>query len=150
MNEGQDGQSETLPDSSDLSLAGSVGAKLNVVNASNITLATTFAQAADGEQVFLPLADWQLFGRPAYQNVDSGPVFEAIVPFDNIAYLLKDMSEEFYLAILNLETLVADSKTLSQVDVERIKNWLVEASKKTEMAASRIDQLGKKVNELTE
>lgn len=128
-------------DNSKLTLSGIFASQLYVVSGSTITLSTTFAENSKGEQVLLPLADWQLIGHEVLVDEDPDVAFEALIPLDNIAFLIKDMCEEYLVALQNLERLSSPSK-FQAGDVAEWLNQLADIATQASQCAKRISENG--------
>ncbi len=129
-------------DTQEAALTGVVADQLYVLSTSRITLTTTFARSVDGAQILFPLADWQMLGHAMDEDPDQEIAFEALVPLDNIAYLLRDMSGEFREAVENLEALTLGGPGLSQVAAARMRAWLCDVAEQANAAVASLDRMG--------
>ncbi|MCZ4267465.1 hypothetical protein O4H48_06125 [Rhodobacteraceae bacterium G21628-S1] len=125
-----------------MSLNGVLADQIYVVGTSRIVLTTTFGQASEGAPVLLPLADWQMLGHAVGEQLDQEIAFEALLPLDNIAFLLRDMSGEFREALENLEGLTSGTPNQSQMDTTRMREWLCDVAKQAEYAVACLDRMG--------
>ncbi len=116
--------------------------QLYVLSTSSITLTTTFAQSSEGRPVLLPLADCQVLGHVVSEDSDQEVAFRRLLPLDNIAFLLRDMSGEFREAVENLEALTSGTSNLSQMDTTRMCDWLRDVAEQAEAAIASIDRMG--------
>ena len=125
----------------ELSLTGVLADQLYVISTSRLSLITTFAQSSEGRPVLLPLADWQMLGHSMGQEPDQEVAFEAVLPLDNIAFLLRDMSEEFREAVENLEALTSGPSDLPQMDTRRMRGWLNDVAEQSQAAIRCLDRM---------
>ncbi|GGF53602.1 hypothetical protein SAMN05216376_102153 [Mameliella alba] len=125
-----------------LSLSGVLADQLYVLSSSSIVLTTTFAQSSEGGPVLLPLADWRMLGHAVGEEPDQEIAFEALLPLDNIAFLLRDMSGEFREAVENLEAMTSGALNLSQIDTTRMRGWLCDVAEQVESAVASLDRMG--------
>lgn len=142
MNEEIERDMEADEGTPELSLTGVLADQLYVLSNSRIALTTTFAQSSVGGPVLLPLVDWQVLGHAMGEEPDQEVAFEALLPLDNIAFLLRDMSGEFREAVENLEALTSGASNLSQMDTTRMREWLRDAADQTEAAIACLDRMG--------
>lgn len=125
-----------------LSLTGLLADQIYVLRTSQMTLITTFAQSNKTGRVLLPLADWQILGNAVVDDQEPEVAFEALLPLDNIAFLLKDMSGEFCEAVENLEALRLGATDLSHMDTTLMRNWLREVVERAEATIACLDRIG--------
>lgn len=128
-------------ESQTLSVTGVLAEQLYVLSTSRIALATTFARTGEGAPVLLPLADWQVFGHAMNQEPDHDIAFEGLLPLDNIAFLLRDMSGEFRQAIENLEVLTSGTASPAQMDTTRMRDWLRQVAEQATAAIASLDRM---------
>lgn len=119
-----------------MSLHGSIATQLKVLSGSDLTLVTTYATGKGDEQVLVPLCDWQLIGAPVTDADKHSIDYSVLLTFDNVAFLLKDASEDFALAAQNLVDLGADPAAAVS---EQVVHWLRDAALAATKAADSLE-----------
>jgi hypothetical protein len=120
-----------------LSLSGSLGSSLYLIRASSMQLVTTFAFDKDATEHLLPLADWQMVGKDVGSGEDLATSFKSLLPLENMAFLIADMTKEFSSLISKLEQL----SKVSCMDVKSVARWMEEASASAQEAAKTAERL---------
>lgn len=125
----------------ELSLTGVLAGQLYVISTSRLSLVTTFAQSREIGPVLLPLADWQILGHSAGEEPNNEVTFEGVLPLDNIAFLLRDMSGEFREAVENLEALTSGASNLPHMDTSRMRDWLRDVADQAQAAINCLERM---------
>lgn len=120
-----------------LALSGSVASNLYLIRASSMQLVTTFATQKGGAEHLLPLADWQMLGSNVESSEDSTSTFQSLLPLENMAFLIADLSKEFSELLAKLERFSESSC----MDVQSVVRWMEEASSSAKDAAETATRL---------
>lgn len=124
-----------------LSLSGVIARELSVISASNLQLATTYAQDADGKDYLVPLVDWQMIGHDLENREESKVAFEGVVPLDNLAFLINDLCSEFSIILQKLERFSGPAAANSA----QVAQWMREAANSAVLASEIADRISGEV-----
>ena len=114
-----------------LSLSGVVASELCLIKASSMRLVLTHADDLSGRKHLVPLADWQMIGTQLDGEADSDRSFEAILPLDNMAFLICDLCKEF----ADILTEMGQLSKESSMDAHLVVDWMQEAARSAARAA---------------
>lgn len=96
-----------------IAMAGGFVRGITQISASNIALTVAFGTTESDGDVLVPIVHWQLYGRRGPHSGDppedqfGDELFSSIFPFENLAFLLQDMSFDIREAV---RLLVAQSQ----------------------------------------
>jgi len=86
-------------------MAGAVPASVIEIRASNISLVAAFGHGSTGDDILVPLIDWQTFGNKPPNADETGPndfgqeLSSHLITLENLAFLLQDMGSDMREAI---------------------------------------------------
>ena len=128
-------------ESQSIGLSGVLAEQFCVVTASQIVLATTFAQSEDAAPMLLPLADLRVIGHTISGEPEDEAVLEGIFPLDNVAFLLSNMSGELRQAIEHWDKLTSGALSPKQLGNTKIRDWMHNVAEEANAAIAILDRM---------